>query len=190
MAQRKILIDSNTYFRVARDIHPLLGVEFSEEKICLYIIDEFEEEYFRGTGRLKTKFEWVNNSEYKDNRKKKVSRSKEEQKKIVDTARFLDETAKETDSTASPVDIQALATAYVLNIEVVTDDSGMLLLAEEFEIRTLKTLELLKLLLDCGHIDIAKIRAIVQYWHWLHDLPKSCAEDFHKIFSEEMPQSA
>ena len=57
MAQRKLLLDSNAYLRLARSIHPLLFVEFGEDRSCLYLTEDFETEFARsrstahGTGR-------------------------------------------------------------------------------------------------------------------------------------------
>ena len=34
-AQAKILLDSNSYFRLAREIHPLLFQEFGDKNYCL-----------------------------------------------------------------------------------------------------------------------------------------------------------
>jgi hypothetical protein len=71
MTQFKILVDSNAYFRLARDIHPLLGKPFGQKKYCLYIIEGFEKEYFY-SGRLQSKFQWVTETKYTENRQKKV----------------------------------------------------------------------------------------------------------------------
>lgn len=58
MPQSKILVDSNSYFRLAKSIRPLLNVTFGDEDYCLYVLKELEKEYDRNS-RLQTKFEWV-----------------------------------------------------------------------------------------------------------------------------------
>lgn len=55
MAQTKILIDSNAYFRLAQSIHPLLQVEFGPETYCLYVIKDLQAEYDRNP-RLRNAF--------------------------------------------------------------------------------------------------------------------------------------
>jgi len=89
---------------------------------------------------------------------------------------------------ASKVDIIALAHAYVLDIPIVTDDSDMLALAQDFNIKTLKTLELLKLMLDCCYIDMAVVRKIASYWIYEDDRPKSFSADYRKLFKEQPPK--
>ena len=81
-----------------------------------------------------------------------------------------------------------MAHAYVLAIPIVTDDSDMLDLAQDFNIKTLKTLELLKLMLDCQHIDITVVRQIASYWNYAEDKPKSFALDYKKLFKEPPPK--
>ena len=71
MPQSKVLIDSNVYFRLAQSIHPLLQVEFGKEKYCLYTIEDFQKEYEKDV-RLKNNFSWVNEPEYRSNRKCKL----------------------------------------------------------------------------------------------------------------------
>lgn len=179
--QSRILIDSNAYFRLAQSIHPLLCQEFGSQRYCLYIIDGFEDEYFRNP-RLRSSFSWVKEQEYFINRSKKVNRSKIQRNEIKFNLEYLKETAKELDLTTSPVDIEALAIAMVLLIPVVTDDSDMLKLAAEYEIKTMKTLELMKLMFDEKHIDETKINSIISYWEYSKDFPKNFHADFRSIF--------
>ncbi|MBN2437930.1 MAG: hypothetical protein JXL20_04945 [Deltaproteobacteria bacterium] len=73
-----------------------------------------------------------------------------------------------------------LAHAYILDIPIVTDDTAMLELAQDFDIRTLKTLELLKLMLDCRHIDMAMVKQITVYWNYEDDRPRSFSTDYRK----------
>jgi hypothetical protein len=90
--------------------------------------------------------------------------------------------------TVSRVDVTVLAHAYVLGLPVVTDDTDMLVLAKDFEIKTFKTLDLLKLMLDCGHINIAKVREIAGYLSFQNDRPKEFKADYKRLFKEEFPQ--
>ncbi len=40
MGQSKILLDSNSYFRLAKDFGPLLNTTFSVDNYCLYVLKE------------------------------------------------------------------------------------------------------------------------------------------------------
>ena len=62
MAQQKLLLDTNAYLRLARSIHPLLFVEFGEDRTCLYLAEDFETEFARSR-RLHSKFPWVDEPE-------------------------------------------------------------------------------------------------------------------------------
>lgn len=75
----------------------------------------------------------------------------------------------------------------LLKIPIVTDDDDMLVVAKEFEISTLKTLDLMKLLLDTGVVTMERIRAIAAYWIYQNDTPKSYRKDFRRIFLEDPP---
>jgi hypothetical protein len=63
----------------------------------------------------------------------------------------------------------------------------MIFLAEEYNIKVVKVLELLKLMLDASVIDMPRIRAIVSFWICFDDMPKNCKKDFKSIFSENLP---
>ena len=63
MAQTKILVDSNSYLRLAESIHPLLDNVFGDEEYCLYIIAELNTEL--NAGHLRTRFSWVDEDEYR-----------------------------------------------------------------------------------------------------------------------------
>lgn len=187
MPQIKILIDSNVYFRLAQTIHPLLQIEFGKERHCLYMIKELQTEYNKSP-RLKSMFYWVNEPEYKKNRACELNISRKNKQAITQVYDFIKDYAKDSYPGLSRVDITALAHAYVLDIPIVTDDSDMLALAGDFNIKTLKTLDLLKLMLDCRHIDIAVVRQIASYWNYAEDKPKSFALDYKKLFKELPPK--
>ena len=187
MSQTKILLDSNAYFRLAQSIHPLLQIEFGTEKYCLYVIKELQSEYDKSP-RLKNAFPWVNAAEYRKNRICELNISRKSGREIEHVYDFIKNHARDSHPGTSKVDITALAHAYVLDIQIVTDDSDMLALAEDFNIKSLKTLELLKLMLDCCHIDMAVVRQIASYWIYENDRPKSFSADYKKLFKEPPPK--
>ncbi len=186
MAQSKILVDSNSYFRLAKSIRPLLSVAFGEENYCLYVLKDLEIEYDRSS-RLQSKFEWVNDDEYFDNRKQALTIPRKDKNETQRTIEILENHKYENELGVSPVDINYLAHAYVLDIPVVTDDKDMLELAEDFEIQTLNSLNLLSLMLKCDHINIDKVREIAAYWKFIKDIPGSFKEDYKSLFKENVP---
>lgn len=186
MAQSKILLDSNAYFRLAKSIHPLLDVVFGEQDYCLYVLKELDDEFNRNK-RLKTEFGWVEEEEYEVNRKKRLTLSRKDKKEISITVEFLRQHKIENELGISEVDILCLAHGHVLDIPVITDDADMLQVAKDFSIQTMKTLDLMRLMFDCGHIDIEKIRQIAAYWEYISDKPGGFRSDYIRLFGEKPP---
>ncbi|MCH7869609.1 MAG: DNA-binding protein [Myxococcales bacterium] len=186
MAQRKILLDSNSYLRLAQTIHPLLQVEFGEECHCLYAIRELQQEFDRSS-RLQTKFHWVNDPQYAKNRSRSITVTRKQAKTITLTISVIKGEARQRGLDTSPVDASALATASVLEVPLVTDDGDMLTLADIFDIKAMKTLELLRLMLDCNHATMQQVIAAAGYWRYAQDLPKDYEADFRRLFRKRPP---
>lgn len=187
MAQSKILLDTNSYLRLAKDINPLLFHEFCDARYCLYIFDEFEKEYEKSQ-RLKTRFAWVNEAEYKNNRGKRLNVSKKDKADIEITKSVIMPYADDSGYALSLVDITVLSCGSVLNIPVVTDDSAMIMVANDLGITYYTTLQLMKIMIDCGHIDMGDVRRITQYWRHVDDLPKNFPTDYKSLFGEPPPR--
>lgn len=186
MAQSKILVDTNAYFRLAKSIRPLLKAEFGEPAYCLYVIKELQDEYNKSP-RLRNKFPWVNDPEYAENRSHRLQLSRQEKKEIGQAFDFIFDYKRTEYPTVSRVDVTVLAHAYALGLPVVTDDTDMLALAKDFEIITFKTFDLLKLMLECGHIDMVKVREIAGYLLYQNDRSKEFKADYKRLFKEELP---
>jgi predicted nuclease of predicted toxin-antitoxin system len=58
--------------------------------------------------------------------------------------------------------VKIVATALVLDISLVTDDQDMIELAKTYDAKQMTSIGLMKLMLDCGHIDDEKINQVVQ----------------------------
>jgi hypothetical protein len=181
-----VIVDSCSYFRLAQSIHPLLKIPFEKEKLCLGVIEELDKEYEKNQS-LKTRFYWVKEKEYSDNRKNCFSPNPKRRSEIKHAFFFIRDFARENQFGLSAVDIVGLAYAYVLKIPVVTDDSEMLEVAKEFEVKSYKTLEIMKSMVDSGFLKMKLIRTIVSYWIYQNDTPKSFRKDFKRIFSEDPP---
>lgn len=186
MAQTKILLDSNSYFRLAKNIHPLLFQEFGPQCYCLYVLEELEREYTRSP-RLKSKFSWVNDAEYRENRRKKLTLSAQQKKQLPTVQEFLWNHVQTELPGPSKFDVIALSYGYILGITVVTDDADMIALAQVFNISVMKTLELLKLMVDNVHIDKIMVHRIVAYWSYEDDRPKDYYKDYQRLFGEKAP---
>ncbi len=186
MARTSILLDSNVYFRLARSVHPLLDREFGESRYCLYVIPDLDAE-FRKNPRLRSKFHWVGGPDYTANRQTPLSLSRQQRKEILRAYDFMFNHARTEGLGVSPVDVRALATAYVLDVQVVTDDQDMLRLAGDFGIETMNTLALMRLMLDAGRIDMDRVRQIAAYWQYEKDTPAGFRKDYPRLFGEPVP---
>ena len=186
MPQRKLLLDTNAYLRLARSIHPLLFIEFGEDQTCLYLIDEFEREFGRSR-RLRGKFPWVDEPEYRDNRQIRLQIGRKQRRAIRTAVEFIGEQADADVLGVSEVDASVLGHAFVLGLGVVTDDTDMGTLASTFGIECMSSLSLLKLMLDAGHIELAKVRQIAAYWRHERDIPARFGRDYRRLFGDPSP---
>jgi len=186
MPQSKILLDTNSYIRLARSLHPLLDTPFGDDDYCLYVLKELDDEFSRSK-RLKTQYSWVDGDEFQENRKKRLTLSRKNKREIELTVDFLRQHKIDNRLSVSEVDIIYLANGYALDIYVVSDDTDMLEVADAFSIKTKKTQELLHLMLECGHIDMTKVRQIAAYWEYISDKPANFRQDYIDIFGEKPP---
>lgn len=185
MAQSKILVDTNAYLRLAQTVKPLLFVPFGEQEYCLYVIPELNEELERK--RLASKFPWVDEDEYRNDRQHYPSVSRKQRSVIQNTFEYVwDHVQTEL---PGPSKVDALYIAYAIELEttVITDDEDMIALADVFGAKAMRTIELLKLMLDAGHVDMAKINAVVSYWRYIEDAPGQLAEQYRRLFGCDPP---
>jgi len=186
MARTAILLDSNSYFRLARSIHPLLDQEFGEKLYCLYVIPDLDAEFQKNL-RLRRKFHWVDDPDYRANRQRPLQLSQAQRKQVTQAYDFIFNHARTEGLGVSPVDVRVLATAYVLGVRIVTDDQDMLVLAKDFSIQTLNTLTLMRLMLEESRIDMNRVRQIASYWQYEKDIPAGFEEDYRRLFGEAVP---
>lgn len=184
MGQTKILLDTNTYLRLAQSIHPLLGRQFGKEKLTLYIHKEIEIELKRSP-RLQNKFAWIWQEEYVINRKKRFVISKQKQADIEYTYDHIWQYQKDYELNLSREDIYCIATALELDIQLVTDDQDMVKVCKDFDAHVINTLHLMKLMLQNDFIDKQLIDQIIEYWKYEKDLPANFNSDFKLLFKEK-----
>lgn len=194
MAQKKIIVDSNSYFRLAQNIHPLLCQPFGNDQLTLYIHADLNNE-FRRSPRLKNKFHWVAETTYVDNRSRSISIPQEQKAEVDDTYDYMWEHVQDAflrprGKGPSPIDTRIVATAHVLGITVLTDDRDMIELAQEFGVKTISSLGVMKLMLEAGHINDEKVDQVVEQWMYENDTPhRDWKKEFKKLFGREAPAS-
>lgn len=187
MAKSQILLDSNAYLRLAENLNPLLNSPFGADRTRLFVIREFEQE-FKRSARLQAQFNWVREQPYVLNRKRPLPIPRDKRRQIQRTESALIDHTRTEGMGVSPVDSRALAIGRVLKLAVVTDDRDMRKVADVFKIRTMRTLALLKKMLQTGHIDIDTVRAIAIYWQVTNDRPANFRSDYRRIFGEQPPK--
>lgn len=189
MSLNRILIDTNVYFRLAQSIHPLLKTNFGNPVTQLVITKDLEDE-FKTNPRLQGKFGWFSNTEYIQNRNGGGLTLSVAQKKqfkldwptVLGIANQLGYTA------LSKEDINGITYALILGITLVTDDADMSDTAQQLGVTVISTLELLKIFVDCQHIDIVKVRSVASYWIYSSDCPKNFKDNYKNCFGEEPPK--
>lgn len=182
MPQSKILVDTNSYLRLAQSVRPLLFMPFGENEYCLYILPELNEEL--SARRLNSKFPWVNDDEYEDNRKHFPSIGGKQKKVISTNFEFIWNHVQTELAGPSRVDALYIAYALELGIPIITDDQDMTELAITFDVKVMPTLELLKLMRDCEHVDLKTVRGIVSYWQAIGDCPAHLHRDIKRFFPD------
>ena len=58
-------------------------------------------------------------------------------------------------------------------------------LAEAFDAQVMPTLELLKIMLDCGHTDIKTIDGLCGYWRYIAGIPANFNADYKRLFADQ-----
>lgn len=180
MPQSKILVDTNSYLRLAKTINPLLGIPFCKDESCLYILSELNEEL--KPRRFTTKFPWIDEQEYVENREYIPIVGKKLKKQINETYEHIWDYVQTDLPGPSSVDALYLAYALELNIPVVTDDQDMTELAEVFEVTIFSSLKLLKIMFDCQFIKMKIVNGLVEYWRYWDDRPANMEKDYQLFF--------
>ena len=181
MAQSKILVDTNTYLRLAQTIRPLLFVPFGESRNCLYVIPELNLEL--SGRRLVTKFPWVEQPEYTENRNFFPKLSRKQTQSIADTFEYVWDHVISDLPGPSRIDARYIAYAIELQVPVITDDQDMTQLAETFGAMAMPTLQLLRIMLDCGLVNMRTIDGMVDYWRYVKDCPANLDSDYKRFFT-------
>lgn len=176
-----ILLDSNSYFRLANQLHPLLNNPFGKFNYRLYVHEDLETEYARNA-RLKVKFNWVNEQKYIDNRRAPLNLSRVQKKEADDTYNHLEGVKEDKDLGTQYYDLKCLAKAITLRIPIVTDDADLLILANIFNASKMSTIKLLSFMVAPKFINEEKVVSIFKEWILIKDFPKNRKNDLNKLF--------
>ena len=163
-----VLLDTNTYLRLAKRIRPLLGVRFGQRDYVLTVLKDVEDEVRRNR-TLRFRFPWFDDEAFGTERDASHIRLNETEKTALETARsvlrghVLSDVNPYTTGGRQPpsdTDCRVLAFGQIREAIVVTDDLGMHLLAKEFELPIWHGWELLSKMKAAKKVDNDLIRDI------------------------------
>lgn len=120
--------------------------------------------------------------EYKENRQHFPSIGTKQKKQIKQTNEYVWEYVQTDIPGPSRTDALYIAHSIELQIPVVTDDQDMKELAISFDTEAMSTLELLRIMLDSGHIKMKAITSLCSYWRYIGDIPANLDADFARLF--------
>ncbi len=187
-----VLLDTNSYLRLAKRIKPLLGIEFGQNNYVLTILKEVEDEV-HNSPRLRYHFPWFDNPDFANERLANKNRLKREEKAQIEAvksvlhAHVLENShhyIAQGKTPPSPTDCFMLAFGQTRPAIVVTDDLGMHLLARDFDLPIWHGHELLKKMLTAKLIENDLIREIYEALDVNSDLPKSWRDVKHTAFKK------
>ena len=174
-AVKLILLDSCSYFRLGVSFRPILFRLAGDPEYALKVLAELDREYSKNA-RLKTKFWWVGQKEYAEERAANCFAPMGKRVNAVRVAfSYIDQYAIDNNITVSLIDKRVLSVGYACGGIVVTDDTAMQGIAKTLGISYLGTLGLLKLMHERGRATLADIDAVIEYWEYEKDFPTSFA---------------
>ncbi|MBS0598308.1 MAG: hypothetical protein JSR92_13510 [Proteobacteria bacterium] len=184
------LLDTNTYLRLAKRIRPLLGVEFGQKPYVLRVLKDVEDEVRRNR-TLQFKFPWFDDEDFGAERDAAQIRLKAEERTLLDNTQsvmrghVLSDVDRYTTGGRQPpsdTDCRVLAFGQVREAIVVTDDLGMHLLAEDFEIPIWHGWQLLAKMRTAKVVSNELVREIYRALEANDDLTRSWLEAKHTEF--------
>ncbi|SRR6266702_1175858 len=181
MPQSKILVDTNSYFRLAKSIHPLLFAEFGEKNHCPIHTSGIRYRFTQKSFPT-NQVAWALDPQYVANRKVHPTLSRQQQSEVELAKGFIWNHVQTEMPGPSRIDAIYSSYGYVLKAPVVTDDRDMRALAAEFDIETMVTLELMKTMLDSGRINRGKAKEIYAYCGYSNDVPYNAQSDLARLF--------
>jgi len=186
----QVLLDTNTYLRLAKRIRPAVGREFGQVPYVLVILKAVEDEVHR-SARLRFLNPWFDELEFAQERLAKQTRlntaEKQDLKLVQDVllGTVQLDVAKYTTGRSPPgaTDCWLLAYGQVKGAIVVTDDLGMHTLAADAGLKVWHGFELLAKLRTAKIVDNDLVREIFDALERNGDMTETWREAKHKEFS-------
>lgn len=186
-----VLLDTNAYLRLAKRVRPAVGVKFGQKEYVLTVHKTTEDEVHRSP-RLRATFPWFDNQEHADERLSKQIRLSAQEHSQVNAAKSVLHGSVLQDplrfmvgkrQPPSENDCLLLAIGQIKSAIVVTDDLGMHLLANDFDLQVWHGHELLQKLLTAKIVSKALVVEIYEALENNRDLPESWLEIKHTKFA-------
>ncbi len=186
----QVLLDTNTYLRLAKRIRPAVGREFGQVPYVLVILKAVEDEVYR-SARLRFLNPWFDEPEFAEERLAKQTRlnaaEKQDLKLVQDVllGTVQLDVAKYTTGRSPPgaTDCWLLAYGQVKGAIVVTDDLGMHTLAADAGLKVWHGFELLAKLRTAKIVDNDLVRQIYDALERNNDMTDTWREAKHREFS-------
>ena len=185
-----VLLDTNTYLRLAKRIRPLLGVKFGQKEYVLTVLKDVEDEVRRNR-TLRYRFPWFDDEVFGSERDASSIRLNANEKAALENTRSvlrgheLTDVDKYTTGGRHPpsdTDCRVLAFGLVRDAIVATDDLGMHLLADDFELPIWHGWELLSKMKAAKKVDNDLIREIYSALERNDDLTATWLQAKHTEF--------
>lgn len=186
----QVLLDTNTYLRLAKRIRPAVGREFGQVPYVLVILKAVEDEVHR-SARLRFLNPWFDEPEFAKERMAKQTRlnaaEKQDLKLVQDVllGTVQLDAVKYTTGRSPPgaTDCWLLAYGQVKGAIVVTDDLGMHTLAEEASLKVWHGFELLAKLRTAKVVDNDLVREIYDALERNGDMTETWRKAKHNEFA-------
>ena len=187
----EVLLDTNTYLRLAKRIRPVVGRQFGQVPYVVVILKAVEDEVHRSP-RLKFHNPWFDEPEFAQERLAKVKRLSADDRSAMTLVQdvLLGMVQMEVDKYTShgrhppgATDCWLLAYAQVKNAVVVTDDLGMHTLASEVGLKVWHGFELLAKLKTAKVVDNELIREIYDALERNGDMTETWRQAKHREFA-------
>jgi hypothetical protein len=188
-----VLLDTNTYLRLAKRVRPFVGLKFGQVPYVLTILKVTEDEVHRNP-HLQFRNPWFDQTEYAQERVAKQVRLTAEENAQIKVAQSVllglvrmdvDRFTSFGRSPPGEADCWLLAFGRVRPAVVVTDDLGMHELAKDFkDIKVWHGYELLAKLKTAKVVDDALIRDIYAALEANRDMTQTWQAAKHKVFKK------
>ena len=187
----EVLLDTNTYLRLAKRIRPAVGRQFGQVPYVVVILKAVEEEVHRNP-KLQFKNPWFDEPEFARERMAKQTRlsaaEKQDMKLVQDvlmgTVQLdIDKYTSHGRSPPGATDCWLLAYGQVKGAVVVTDDLGMHTLAAEVGLKIWHGFELLAKLKSAKVVDNDLVRDIYDALERNGDMTETWRKAKHSEFA-------